>query len=91
MTQRLGMCTCVRDSATQEEFQNFTRPRNQWFAQHLSQMLVNPPLTEACTASQPLTHLELDSHSHTRCFLMDVVVHVCGSRLGGQDRIGHGD
>ena len=24
-------------------------------------------------------------------FLTDLVVHVCGSKLGGQDRIGHGD
>ena len=31
---------------------NFSLASYQWFAQHLSQMLVNPPLTEACAASQ---------------------------------------
>ena len=36
------------------------------------------------------THFDLDSHSQTICFRW-TVVHVCGSKLGGQDKIGHGD
>ena len=38
MTNRLEMCTRVKDSATQEESQNFTRPLYKWFAQHLTQV-----------------------------------------------------
>ena len=42
-----------------------TCPLVEWFAQHLSQMLVNPSLTEACTVNHLLTHLDLESDSHT--------------------------
>ena len=52
-----------------------------WFAQHLSQMLVNPPLTVACTASQPLTTLDSGKSLAYDLFLMDLVVHECGNRL----------
>ena len=68
LTKRLVMCTWVKASATQEESQNFTRPLCKWFTQHHSQMLVNPPLTEACTVNYLLTHLDLDSDSHAVCF-----------------------
>ena len=49
-------------------------------------MLVNPLLTEASTVDQPGSGQSLAYD----LFLMDLVVHACGSRLGGQDRIGHG-
>ena len=40
----------------------------EWFGRHLSQMLVNPLLTEACTVHHLLTHLYLDRDSRTFCF-----------------------
>ena len=86
MTERLDMCTRVKDSVTQEESQNFTRPHYQWFVQHLSQMLVNPPLTECCRST--VDSLGSGQSLAYDLFLMDLDVQVSGSRLCGQDRIG---
>ena len=75
MTKRLDMCTCVKDSATQEESQNITRPLY-WFR--------STPLTDA---RQPASdrgvycRSTVDSLGSGQSlaydlFLMDMVVHV---------------
>ena len=49
-------------------------------------MLVNPPLTEARTVDQPSTRLD-----QSLAYDLFLVIHVCGNRHDGQDRIEHGD
>ena len=43
------------------------------------------------TAGQPLDRFGSGQSLAYDLFLVDLGVHVCGSRLGGQDKIGHGD
>ena len=85
------MCTGVKNSATQEESQNFiTRPVYQRLAQHLTDARQSAP-DRGVYCKSTVDSLGSEQSLAYGLFLMDLVVHVCGSRLGGQDKIGHGN
>ena len=57
-------------------------------AQHLSQVLVTRPQTEACIVNHVLTHFGSGQRLTYTLFLMDLVEHACSNRSEMTESVG---